>query len=164
MLINSVYSDQNNISYTVTDVFRPNAFIVSFTEFKSDSKLFEQLNSFINKYLKVCNIIDDDKNNKPFTEISNNFFGTNNNSNTTTTITFHQNMLPLLAKSVTLPDINIEVSAIDLGLWKTQRIVNRKTFDTFTITFQELRGLPVRLYFLKWMFAYIINPWRGYHV
>jgi len=63
-----------------------------------------------------------------------------------------------------LPDINVEVSAIELGLWKTHRIVNRKTFDTFTITFQELRGLPVRLYFLKWMFAYIVNPWKGYHV
>jgi hypothetical protein len=60
--------------------------------------------------------------------------------------------------------MNIEVSAIELGLWKTQRIVNRKTFDTFNITFQELRGLPVRFYFLKWMFAYIINPWKGYHV
>lgn len=162
MLINQVYTqnNQNTFSYSTADVFRPNAFIISFEEFKSGSKLFEQLNTFINEYLKICNIIDTDTN-KPFTEINNDFITSKSDSNS---ITFHQNLLPLLAKSVVLPDMNIEVSAIELGLWKTQRIVNRKTFDTFNITFQELRGLPVRFYFLKWMFAYIINPWKGYHV
>jgi len=160
MLINKVYSQSSN-SHNVTDVFRPNAFLISFSEFKNGgSGLFEQLNNFIIGYLKLCNIIDTDVNN-PFTEITDDIIDSKSTNNK---ITFHENVLPLLAKSVTLPDINVEVSTIEMGLWKTNRIVNRKTFDTFTITFQELRGLPVRFYFLKWMFAYIINPWKGYHV
>lgn len=160
MLINKVYSQSTN-SHDVTDVFRPNAFLISFSEFKNGgSGLFEQLNNFIIEYLKLCNIIDTDTT-KPFTEITTDLIVS---TPTNDKITFHYNILPLLAKSVTLPDINVEVSTIEMGLWKTNRIVNRKTFDTFQITFQELRGLPVRFYFLKWMFSYIINPWKGYHV
>jgi len=157
MLVNKVYG--SSTSYDSADVFRPNAFLISFEEFKSGSNLFKQLNDFIDKYLVTCNIID--TSDAPFTEITNDLVSTEVSNSK---ITFHNNLLPLLAKSVALPDINVEVSAIELGMWKTHRIVNRKTFDTFTITFQELRGLPVRFYFLKWMIAYTVNPWRGYHV
>jgi hypothetical protein len=42
MLINKVYHNTQSVSYSTADIFRPNAFLISFEEFKDGgSELFK---------------------------------------------------------------------------------------------------------------------------
>lgn len=149
MLVNKVYTLTNNNSqyqFNEANVFRPIYFKIQFEEFNTSSTIITKLDNFAKTYLSIVGVskVSD------LSQLSTNFTKV---------------ILPLLVKSIALPDITNEINnSIDFGIWKSNMIVPKRTFDTINVSFQEIIGMTVKMYFIKWMVDYIINPWYGYRV